>query len=159
MTLSSAALSDCGTYRYRLSRRWGAGRSCLFVMLNPSTADASLDDPTIRRCAGFARREGFDGMEVVNLMAFRATDPSALPADKTAEGPDNARHVADALRDTSGPVIAAWGAQRAAVPFARPMRGVIARAGRPIVCLGVTKGGDPRHPLYVRGDAPLVPLP
>src|SRR5689334_20041621 len=73
--VKSAVLSPCGLYRYRLTRRWGDGPALLFVMLNPSTADATEDDPTIRRCTGFAKREGMPAIEVVNLFAWRATDP------------------------------------------------------------------------------------
>jgi hypothetical protein len=79
-----ATLSDCGRYRYRLWRRWADGPTVLFVMLNPSTADADVDDPTIRRCIGFARSWGAGALEVVNLYAWRATQPAEL---KAAVGP------------------------------------------------------------------------
>src|SRR5689334_16488446 len=74
----AASISECGRYRYSLHRWWGAGERLYFVMLNPSTADAEVDDPTIRRCMGFARTLGFDGIGVVNLYAFRATKPADL---------------------------------------------------------------------------------
>jgi len=152
---SSAVLSGCGVYRYRLTRRWGDGPTCLFVMLNPSTADADKDDPTIRRCIGFAKREECGGLEVVNLMAFRATKPKDLPGDRTAVGPDNADHVFTAAAEVDGPVIAAWGAQKAALRYAAGfLHGFEMRSIR-LLCLGITKDGQPRHPLMVRKDQPL----
>lgn len=148
-------------YRYVLGRfidpMHGVG-SGLFVMLNPSTADDSTDDPTIRRCASFARRFGWLSFRVVNLFAIRATDPKDL-ADLLAGGadivgPDNDRTLHSAL-NSSSQVVAAWGASGGELAKARA--GVV-RAANPGVewwCLGTTKDGAPRHPLYVRGDAPL----
>ncbi len=82
-----AVISDCGRYRYRLTRRWGDGPLLSFIMLNPSTADAEVDDPTIRRCMGFARRDGYGGIVVGNLYAFRTTKPKALFAADNPLGP------------------------------------------------------------------------
>jgi hypothetical protein len=130
-------------------------------MLNPSTADATTDDPTIRRCIGFARREGMGRLVVVNLFAYRATKPENLRrvTRDVARGPLNVQHVDDAISEVGlygGILIAAWGA---APPRPRINVERLARTHRvPIVCLGHTSGGDPRHPLYVRGDAPLVPF-
>lgn len=158
----AATLSDCGLYRYDLTRRWGHAGPCstaLFVMLNPSTADASEDDPTIRRCIGFAKREGCGGLAVVNLYALRSADPSILLRYSDPFGPDNQATIERWLADPSVYVaIAAWGSwwrnQRS-----RPMRlnveQLAQQAGRHLYCLGTTKAGDPRHPLYVRADAPL----
>lgn len=149
---SSAVLSPCGLYRYRLDRQWADGPRCCFVMLNPSTADASNDDPTIRRCIGFAKREGCGGLTVVNLFAFRATKPTALLSATDPVGPDVDRHIDAVLRETDGPVIAAWGA------WNKGTRAKIVRAmmGDRAKCLGHTKDGSPRHPLYLRTDAPLI---
>src|ERR1700677_1476546 len=85
----NAMISPCEKYRYRLERFWGPGHALPFVMLNPSTADANIDDPTIRRCMGFSRREGAGGIIVVNLFAYRATEPSDLPAGAERIGPEN----------------------------------------------------------------------
>lgn len=158
----SAVISDDGLYRYRLDRWWGP-ESCgtgstrmPFMMLNPSTADADIDDPTIRRCMGFARREGASGITVVNVGAYRATDPADWLAAADPYGPDNMRHVSDVVQ-MAGYIVAAWGAN---VPLAietRWLRGLTLR-GVAVLCLGTTKDGHPRHPLYVRGDQPLVPL-
>lgn len=153
-----AVLSDCGTYRYRLTRRWGEGPTALFIMLNPSTADASEDDPTIRRCIGFAKREGCGALEVVNLMAYRATDPKTLPSDSTAVGPDNADHVFTAASEADGPIIAAWGAHKAAGRYAPGFLHGFAVRGLRLMCLKKTAAGAPGHPLYVKADAPLLPF-
>lgn len=149
-----AILSKCGLYRYNLSRRWSDGKTCVFVMLNPSTADASSDDPTIRRCIGFARREGCGGLVVVNLFALRATQPLALLAEKDPIGPMNDEFLIDAIVNSSGPAIAAWGAHGTFMDRADTVRRM---TDKPLWALGVTKAGQPRHPLYVRGDAPLIP--
>lgn len=151
----SAKISDCGLFRYELTRRWGDGPTCTFVMLNPSTADASVDDPTIRRCIGFAKREGCGALKVVNLFAYRATKPTALLTATDPEGPENGNALVSAVADSDGPVIAAWGAW----PGARGAgRAAIKRFSDKLQCLGRTKDGWPRHPLYVRADEPLQPL-
>src|SRR3954470_11499675 len=89
----SAAFSSCMTWRYRLTRYWGPGSMLPFVMLNPSTADDEVDDPTIRRCMGFARREGLGGIVVANLYALRATYPKSLALHPDPDGPGNLRHL------------------------------------------------------------------
>ena len=149
----SAVLSPCGLYRYSLTRRWSHGdKAALFVMLNPSTADADADDPTIRRCVGFAQREGCDAMTVVNCYAYRTPDPVLLWGRRNAGvdivGPDNEHHVQGALFRIPL-VIAAWGAHDVS---RSPIPGRLVRT----MCLGTAKNGSPRHPLYVRGDEPLV---
>jgi hypothetical protein len=154
-----AAISDCGTYRYALTRHWGAEPSLRFVMLNPSTADAALDDPTIRRCIGFARREGFGGLVVLNLYAYRATDPKALLTCADPVGPGNDDMLRAHMRSSVGvarPVVAAWGTN-ARVDRVKQVLDLCPEVDWR--CLGTTKDGHPRHPLYVRGDQPLVPLP
>jgi hypothetical protein len=143
-------------YRYLLTRRWGDPAPWMtWIMLNPSTADASADDPTIRRCTAFARREGCGGMDVVNLFALRATDPAALSASDDPVGPDNdlfvAQHAAQATF-----AVAAWGVHGALRGRGAHVARLLADAGVRLLCFGTTKGGDPRHPLYVRSEAPLV---
>lgn len=157
----AAVLSDCSVYRYRLSRTWGDGERMAWVMLNPSTADAEVNDPTIRRCMGFARREGYDGIEVVNLFAYRATSPvdlyDAAKAGVDVVGPDNTRHWDDVLGDHGvGMIVAAWGANIVARLLASPLQEWFTGGW---FCLGTTKIGAPRHPLYVAGSAPLHPWP
>jgi hypothetical protein len=157
----SAVISDDGLYRYRLDRWWGDDPRLAFCMLNPSTADADVDDRTIGRCIAFARREGYDGITVVNLFAWRSTDPDNLPiSDVEAVGPANLIHLLDAAAASEGRIVVAWGAHKRV-----PARGGYAvhllrnTYKVHLDCLGVTKSGAPRHPLYVRGDQPLIPYP
>ena len=138
---------DSGRYRYQLGRRWAAGGPVVaFVMLNPSTADAERDDPTIRRCAGFARRWGFAAMTVVNLFALRATDPARLRRARDPVGPANDGHIAAAAAGADA-VVLAWGAHGDLRGRDRDVLALLAGV-RP-ACLGVTRGGQPRHPLYL----------
>lgn len=157
-----AEISACGSYRYRLTRHWDPDKRPLaFVMLNPSTADADLDDPTIRRCVGFAKRENAGGIVVVNLYALRATDPDQLRCVADPHGPKNADAILDVLDASAGsgdPIVCAWGtkptAHRVSL-FLSSAKG----AGAKLVSLGVTKDGHPKHPLYVRADQPLSSFP
>ena len=147
-----ADLSPCDQYRYRLWRLSDRTRpAVLFIGLNPSTADAEQDDPTVRRCIGFAKEWGFGGIEVANLFAFRATDPGKLLTAADPVGPDNDAWLAR-LRSGSPAAVAAWGAH----PLARTRANALGSSLRPLASLGVTKDGAPRHPLYVRKDTPLV---
>lgn len=158
----TAILSPCGTYRYTLHRRipsvlrWV--KPCLFVMLNPSTADATMDDPTIRRCIGFAKREGCTSLTVVNLFALRATDPAELTEHIDPFGPDNAAHLREQIdaHQKIGIIVAAWGSHPMSHDLeVSPVKQELRGAGA--VCLGMTKDGSPRHPLYVKSAQPLVP--
>lgn len=154
MSKRGAWISKDGLYRYALWRFWDP--SCVslpILMLNPSTADAEADDPTIRRCIGFATREGFGGIMVVNLFAYRATNPADLAAVSDPRGPDNEAAV---LAATEGRrVLCAYGASMGADKAYFTLQAMRAR-GAETMCLGVTKDGAPRHPLYVRGDQPMI---
>jgi hypothetical protein len=165
MTLSidgwtgNARLSACGTYRYELSREWQDGEgSVLFIMLNPSTADANANDPTIRRCMGFARAWGCRRLEIRNLFAYRATDPADMVAAHMRRvdivGPENNRSIEVAASEARNDyVIVAWGAHRLADFRGRD---VLELFRRPPFCLGVSKSGAPKHPLYIPADfAPI----
>ena len=155
----AASISTCGRYRYTLHRWWGDGPRATFVMLNPSTADSEQDDPTIRRCVGFARRWGYDGIRVVNLYAYRATKPADLwKADNPVGWPrnDDVLEECGRLAACGDTLIAAWGAH------AKPSRieCVLAFSGWDrLQALGTTKSGAPRHPLYVAGDTEPEPWP
>lgn len=150
MPPGAGALFDrSGRYRYRLWRRWAAGGAAVaFVMLNPSTADAAHDDPTIRRCGGFARAWGFAAMVVVNLFALRATDPARLRRARDPVGRDNDHHIAAAAAGCDHLVLA-WGAHGALGGRDRAVLALL--AGRRPSCLGLTRAGQPRHPLYLPG--------
>lgn len=162
----NAIISDCGKYRYLLHRRWrnASERFAYFVMLNPSTADAEQDDPTIRRCINFAHDAGCDGFYVVNLFAFRATDPSLLGHvrfDPVGEENDLWLERAVAAARHNNPLVVAWGATHAASQVMRDRIRFVEQLCRDYKvvpsCLGATKDGHPRHPLYVRSDQPLTP--
>lgn len=154
--LKHADISDCGRYRYWLERAWGNGALLTFVMLNPSTADRDVDDPTIRRCMGFARRENLDGIKVVNLFAWRTPYPGLLKATIDPVGPQNNGHLIEALC-TGGPVVAAWGANDVGGRDVW-LKERAAMVGTKLMCFGRTANGSPRHPLYVPGDQPLEVL-
>lgn len=146
-----AILSPDWRYRYTLTRAWGSQTDpVLWVMLNPSTADHQVDDPTIRRCISFSQRLGFDAMVVVNLYALRATDPKELWLAEDPVGERNDYWISWAVAATTM-TIAAWGAN------ARQDR---VDQVRPLLCntwtLGLTKLGAPRHPLYLPKTAPLA---
>lgn len=125
-------------------------------MLNPSTADAQLDDPTIRRCRVFSRRWNFDGLTVVNLFALRATDPRKLKLDAEPVGPENDFVITDNVH-AHAMVVAAWGAHGSLHDRARAVRALLRQSGAAVHHLGLTSKGDPKHPLYLAGDT--VPQP
>ena len=145
-----------GPYRYRLWRVWEPDAPrIVFVLLNPSTADATRDDPTLRRCLGFARRWGFGSLEVVNLFALRSPSPAALRAAADPVGPENDRWLTEAV-ERADAVAAGWGNHGPLLGRAEAVR---ARLPDGTLCLGVTASGQPRHPLYVAGDCDPSPLP
>lgn len=157
---SGAWISECGRYRYALWRVWDREAPPMPVcMLNPSTADAMTDDPTIRRVVGFAKREGFGGILVVNLFPLRATDPAELldAADRTGGIDGEAVHVAiaDYAAQIMRPMLVGWGALHPRLT-AQFVVGHFRSRGAHLVCLGKTKGGHPRHPLYIKSDQPMV---
>ena len=130
-------------------------------MLNPSTADAFADDPTIRRCVNFAKREGAGGIIVVNLFALRSTDPKLLLLHSDPIGPENQSKIYNALMISKlslRSAICAWGANSMAVNRSNKIKELASRIGTDLTCFGVTKSGAPRHPLYVKGETPLVPF-
>ncbi len=147
-----AEISDCGRYRYSLTREWDETKpAMLWVMLNPSTADGKEDDPTIRRCIGFAKQWGFGSLEVVNLFALRATDPKDVDSCPDRNGPENWVHLGK--MNDYGTVVVAWGANKTAEKFVRTWEKVPSH----LKCLGTTKSGAPKHPLYIPKKQILVP--
>lgn len=166
-----ATVSDDGLYRYDLWRRWDDGPLLGWVMCNPSTGDADQDDRTVRRCCGFARREGFAGIVIRNLYAYRTPYPSDLEA-AARSGVDVVGPANDGwLQDLAGPaarfrvpkVVAAWGAMsslRAANPNARELfalRTLRGRLHRLTAAEGMNPGPLAPHPLYLPADTPLSP--
>lgn len=156
---ASAVFDPTGRYRYLLSRVW-SGRlpRCCFVMLNPSAADATTDDPTVRRCASFAGSWGYGGVDVVNVFGLRATVPAALRYADDPVGPGNDEAVLAAARD-AGLVVAAWGDHGAWRGRDVVVRRMLEEAGTVLSCLRLTKRGHPGHPLYVPARATPRPYP
>lgn len=152
-----ALISPCGVFRYWLMRRWARGPDLLFVLLNPSTADASVDDPTIRRCARFAVMHGYGGFYVVNLFAFRATKPADLRRGGYQVGPENDAHIERLLAECPE-VCVAWGANAAGLERPQVVLPMIRRAGRQPLCLAITRSGYPQHPLMLPSDCRLHPF-
>lgn len=181
-----AIISPDGQYRYMLDREWrgsharenwrwlmdgrgkialdGAGaelgepKPCIFVMLNPSTADADQDDPTIRKCVGFAKRWMFERIVVLNLFALRATDPKVILAtshDGRSVDPVGFRNEENfhEICDDAGRIVCAWGAHGGHLQQDETVLGWL--HGYKLHCLGTTKNGNPKHPLYVRYETPL----
>jgi hypothetical protein len=165
-----AVLSPCGTYRYHLWRRVGGPRPgahgqtlepgdgaygrVAFVMLNPSTADASVDDPTIRKCVGYARRWGYEWLDVVNLFALRATDPRRLH-DRSGlvriDGPENNEHIVR-VATAAKLVVCSWGRHGALQERGAVVLEMLRHLQDRLCYLKLNKDGSPGHPLYTRGD-------
>lgn len=143
-----------GPYRYRLWRRWADGARVVFVLLNPSTADAVVDDPTLGRCVGFARSWGMGGLDVVNLFAYRARNPAELRRVEDPVGPDNDRALELACEGADR-VVLGWG--NGGLLYGRG--GDVWRRLGARECLGWTRRGQPRHPLYVPSSMPLQRAP
>lgn len=153
----AAVFSPCERYRYRLSREWGApgGRSLLFVGVNPSTATADRNDPTIRRCIVFAQQWGYASLLVGNLFAFRATDPEVMKAHDRPIGHRNDHHLMAMVAEATT-VLAAWGNHGCHKERGPHVLQLIRSMGVEPWCFRLTKLGQPEHPLYQRNDAALV---
>lgn len=166
-----AAFSPCGRYRHALFReRIGdyliptSARTALFIGMNPSTAAADVDDPTCRREQAVAWREGCRFYVKANVMDWRATEPARLRwagvVPRSDANLDWIARLARGARMDGGFAVAAWGALPAAQqPYATEALEVLKAAGVPLFCLGFTRAGHPRHPLYLASGAPLLPFP
>ena len=148
--IRSALFDPTAAYRYFLDRNWArlytpGPERVTWIMLNPSTADAFKEDPTIKRCMSFSTLWGYDSLAVVNLYAYRATNPKRLLEISDPVGPDNLKHIKQAI-EGSRLVIAAWGAFKLGVP--ESLRSTLQDSS--LFCLGTTKDGHPKHPLYVK---------
>jgi hypothetical protein len=164
---SSQTADGFRPYRYTLRRQWQprwdsahAGETVAWIMLNPSTADAEQDDPTIRRCVTFSDRWGYSSLVILNLFAWRSTDPRQLvgPPVEAVVGPENDAHIEHACGYADAFVVA-WGTDGALHSRDRAVLSILWRMGRQAWCLGKTRGNHPRHPLYVRGDTQPLPYP
>lgn len=159
-----AIISPCGTYRYRLERDLGGllgnGKTVAWIMVNPSTADATENDPTIRKVIGFSRRLGFGRIVVGNLFAFRATDIKALRAAADPIGPEAGDHFRR-IMDEAETVIVAWGPCSKLPKWLRrrwcEITGYAQARGITLMCLGTAQDGHPLHPLMLGYERPLIP--
>lgn len=149
----SAVLSPCRRYRYELWRRWSDAPAVVFIGLNPSTADETKDDATIRKCIAYAKKWGHGALCMVNLFAFRATQPKDMMAASDPVGPDNDR-VLQTLPHTCSMIIAAWGCDGSHMGRDKAVLAMLPS----LHALHVTKDGMPGHPLYLKGDATPFPL-
>ena len=154
-----AEISDCGKYRYKLWRIWDKTKPFVtFLMLNPSTADANVDDPTIRRCIGFAKSWGYDGLLVCNLFAYRSTNPKELLLIDDPFGKKNDIYIQECI-DRSEKVICAWGNSSILKKFDRNTKEHFSsiKSRMKIHYLELSKDNVPKHPLYLKKT--LVPIP
>ncbi|WP_162343230.1 DUF1643 domain-containing protein [Cyclobacterium salsum] len=156
--VKSAKISSCEKYRYTLTRIWETGKPLvLFVMLNPSTADATKDDRTITRCIGFSKSWGYGGLHVCNLFAFRATKPKDLLICDNPFGDENIDHIRQ-LIDKVDKVICAWGNRKLLKKLLNGQKGtdLISFAKGKLYAIDLGKNGTPKHPLYLKSD--LLPV-
>jgi hypothetical protein len=145
---SSATYSTDLRFRYALTRDWSTGPRALFVMLNPSTATEVQNDPTVERCERRARALGFAGFAVANIFAFRATDPRVMRAEADPIGPANDATILD-LAARYDRIICAWGGHGLHLDRGTRVEALLRGTGQPLFHLGLTKAGQPRHPLYI----------
>lgn len=144
-----AVYSDCDRYRYSLTACWDeTAPRLLYVMLNPSKATELANDPTIERCERRARALGYGAFTAVNLFALRETSPARLKAARAPEGPENMGAIAGEA-DRADSILAAWGVHGAHLSQGERVEQILRASGKPLVTLGLTRDGHPRHPLYV----------
>lgn len=146
---SEAVYSDCERYRYQLTRTWDpGGRRALFIMLNPSTATEVQNDPTVERCERRARTLGFGAFRVLNIFAWRDTDPRAMRAAPDPVGPENDAAIL-AGTEWADQVICGWGTHGAHLGRGPAVEALLRGTGKPLFHLGLSKEGHPKHPLYI----------
>lgn len=151
---TGAYLSEDRRYRYSLWCTWDGSKGyVMFVGLNPSTADETQDDPTIRRCIRFSKDWGYGGVYMVNLFAVRATDPKDMKLFHSPIGPENDKSLM-AVAHNAGKIVCAWGANGNHLDRDKQVFELLS-SYYDLQCLGVTKAGHPRHPLYIKADKPL----
>ena len=148
----TANFSSCRKYRYSLSRIWNKQKKfVLFIGLNPSTADEKMDDPTIRRCSGYAQKWGYGGFIMVNLFAYRSTLPSKLKKVKYPVGSENDKYIV-ILSKKADITVAAWGNNGNLYSRDKQVLNLVPS----LMCLKINKSGQPAHPLYLKKDLKLI---
>ncbi|MEL7351529.1 MAG: DUF1643 domain-containing protein [Cyanobacteria bacterium P01_A01_bin.116] len=158
-TLERTAIFDAtGHYRYRLDRRWAQkGPTVAFVMLNPSRADATCDDPTLRACIQFAQRWDYAALSVVNLFGYRTPHPKVLKTADDPIGAENDDYVLKAIAQADKCVLA-WGNWGSWLGRDRAMLSLLTPHHSKLTCLALNQSGQPRHPLYIKRETPLQPF-
>lgn len=144
-------------YRYRLWRAWAPGPRVAFIMLNPSVADETKLDPTLRRCLGYAQRWGLQGFEVANLFALRSPEPDTLYSAADPEGPDNDAALLDVARRCEL-VVAGWGSHGSLYHRDKQVIALLQDSCR-LTALRLTQAGAPSHPLYLPASLTPFPIP
>ena len=154
---TGAEFSPCRLWRYTLWRIWDAERPyCAFIGLNPSTATETENDPTVSRCINYARDWGYGGMYMLNLFAWRATDPDDMKAADEPVGAENDVAILKVAKG-AGLVICAWGNHGAYRDRSKHVRSILHDAGIAVHCLKTTGSGEPGHPLYLKANCKPVP--
>lgn len=156
---TSATFSPGREHRYHLLRLWDVSvkplKLCMFIGLNPSTADEKQDDPTVRRCVAFAKRLGCHGMHMMNIFAYRATDPDVMKRAFDPVGEDNDDWLRVIALDSAF-TIACWGVHGQHLSRGVQVKRILSKITPSLCCFGMTKDGHPKHPLYLKADSPLV---
>lgn len=151
----NADISECQKYRYSLERVWDQHKPLIgFIGLNPSTADSTEDDATISRCIQFAKSWDAGGIYMTNLFAYRATIPADMMEQENPIGTKNDNYLAQMPSKTSK-IVACWGNNGAHNNRANQVKELLKEN---LFCLAVNKTGEPKHPLYVKGSADLIPF-
>ena len=154
---STGVYSDCERYRYALTRVWDAGGPrLLFIMLNPSKATERQNDPTVERCERRARLLGYGALRVMNIFAWRETNPKKLARAAEPVGAENDALLLAGLA-WADCVIAGWGVHGAHLGRGPAVEALLRDAGADLYCLGLSKAGHPRHPLYIAYAKPPMP--
>lgn len=155
---TGAEFSPCRRWRYTLWRIWDSECPyCAFIGLNPSTATETENDPTVSRCINYARDWGYGGMYMLNLFAWRATDPDDMKAADEPVGEDNDAAILR-IANAAGLVICAWGNHGAYRERSTGVKELLRAANIQVHCLTVTGTGEPGHPLYLRANCKPVPF-
>ncbi|MFA5385949.1 MAG: DUF1643 domain-containing protein [Eubacteriales bacterium] len=156
--IKGAIIDNTGDYRYSLWRIWDETKPKItFIMLNGSTADAEQDDPTLRRCIGYAKAWGFGSLEVVNLFGYRTTFPTELKKAADPVGAENDSYILKAIKGASM-VVVAWGSNGSFKKQDKYVLGLLKNNCVEPYCIDVSKDGHPKHPLYLKADLKLRKL-
>jgi len=156
---STAEISPCGLYRYTLRRVWDRGKPLLVCcLLNPSTADAKIDDRTVKLLVQWARMLGYGGLLLVNLFAFRSTDPGALKTAADPVGALNDSRILESVQLAGGHMLCAWGVGGALRGRAQHVTAMLRAVGVELYQIPCERHDGPCHPLHhsVRGQLERV---